>query len=94
MTHESSWEKKNTSRNRLYSALLTLNFLSANEKGTTAAERHWIIEKSSDLNQPVYFKDVSPSNGSQICYIGEGVLLLFPEEKKNYDTIKINKDSL
>ena len=35
----------NTSRNRLHNALLTLNFLNANEKGTTAAERHWIVEK-------------------------------------------------
>ena len=45
-------------RNRLYNALLTLNFLNANEKGTTAAERHWIIgEKTAELNQLVYFKD-------------------------------------
>ena len=32
--------------NRLHNALLTLNFLNANEKGTTAAERHWIVEKN------------------------------------------------
>ena len=30
---------ENTPRNRLHNALLTLNFLNANEKGTTAAER-------------------------------------------------------
>ena len=36
---------KDTPRNRLHNALLTLSFLNANEKVTTAAERHWIIEK-------------------------------------------------
>ena len=46
---------KKTSRNRLHNALLTLNFLNANEKRTTAAERHWTIEKTLELNQPVYF---------------------------------------
>ena len=35
----------NTPRNRLHNALLTLNFLNANEKGTTAVEKHWMIEK-------------------------------------------------
>ena len=48
----------NTPRNRLHNALLTLNFLNANEKGTTAAERHWIVRQTMELNQPVYFKDV------------------------------------
>ena len=31
---------ENAPRNRLYNTLLTLNFLNANEKGTTATERH------------------------------------------------------
>ena len=35
-----------------------MKFLNANEKGTTAAERHWIMEKFAKLNQPDYFKDV------------------------------------
>ena len=48
-------------RNRLHNALLTLNFLNANEKGTTAAERHWIIVKCSELHQLVYFKNVLTS---------------------------------
>lgn len=35
----------------LNSALLTLNFLNVNEKGTTAAKRHWVIEKKNvELN--------------------------------------------
>ena len=34
-----------TRRDRLDNALLTLNFLNLGEKGTTAAERHWVIEK-------------------------------------------------
>ena len=32
-----------TPRNRLHNALLTLNFPNANEKGTTASERYWIV---------------------------------------------------
>ena len=51
-------EMENAPRNRLHNALLILNFLNANEKGKTAAERHWIIEKTSELNKSVYFKDV------------------------------------
>ena len=47
--------------NRLHNALLTLNFLNANEKRTKAAKIHWIIEMSSELNQHVYFKDVLTS---------------------------------
>ena len=43
-------EMENTPRNRLHNASLTLNFLNTNEKGTMAAERHWIIEKTSELN--------------------------------------------
>ena len=35
----------NNPRNRLNKALLTLNILNVNEKGTTATERHWIVEK-------------------------------------------------
>ena len=38
---------ENAPRNRLHNALLTLNFLNANEKGTIVAERHWIIEKKT-----------------------------------------------
>ena len=49
---------ENTPGNTLHNALLILNFLNTNKKGTTAAERHQIIEKKSELNQLVYFKDV------------------------------------
>ena len=61
---------ENTPRHRLHNALLTWNFLNANEKGTTVAERHSIREKSSELNQPVYFKDVLTSqwkSGDVLC---------------------------
>ena len=35
-----------------------------------------------------------PHNGNQeMCYVGEGVLLLFPQEKKIMYAIKVNKDS-
>ena len=46
----------NSPRNKLHNALLILNFPNANEKGT-AAER----EKTMELNQPIYCKDVLPS---------------------------------
>ena len=52
MLNKQKW-MENTPRNRLHNALLTLNFLNANEKGATAAERDWIIDKSSELNLPV-----------------------------------------
>ena len=69
----------------MHNALLTLNFLNANEKGTTAVERHWIVERNTELNQSVYFKDVLTSEWNQdMCYIEEGVLLLFLKEKKSY----------
>jgi hypothetical protein len=40
-----------TPRDGLNNALLTLNFLNINKKGTTRAEEHWIIEKKTvELN--------------------------------------------
>lgn len=41
----------------MHSILLTLNILNVSEKGTTVAERQWIIEKL-ELNQPIYYKDM------------------------------------
>ena len=35
---------ENAPRYRLHNALLALNFLNTNGKGTNAAERHWIAE--------------------------------------------------
>ena len=53
---------ENNPRNTLYNVLLTFDFLNANEKGTMATKRHWIIEKkTSEVNQSVYFKDVLTS---------------------------------
>jgi hypothetical protein len=46
-----------TPKYRLHSALLTLNFLNANEQNTTDAKRHWIVERTTELNLPVYIKD-------------------------------------
>ena len=34
-----------TTRDRLHNALLTLTSFKANEKGPTAAERHWRVER-------------------------------------------------
>ena len=76
---------ENTSRNRLHNALLTLNFLNANEKGTIAAERHLIMEKSSELNQPIYFKDVLTSQWKpgDVLHWRRGFALVCSQEKKN-----------
>ena len=41
--------------------MLTLNFLTVGEKGTAAAERHWVIEKPEELGQPINYKDVLAS---------------------------------
>ena len=50
-----------TPRKRWLKYLIKLNFLNSNEKWTMALQRHCIIEKISELNQPVYFKDVLTS---------------------------------
>ena len=43
MLHRQAGKSK-TPRHRLHNALLTLNFLNANDKGQTAVERHWTME--------------------------------------------------
>lgn len=48
-------------RGRTNSVQLTLNFLNVNEKGITAAERYWAIEKAVEFNQPIYYTDVFTS---------------------------------
>jgi len=45
-----------TSRDWLNNALLTLNSL--NEKGTTAAQRHWVMERTEELGQPIHYQDL------------------------------------
>lgn len=50
-----------TPRDRLYNAVLTLNILNAHETVARAAERHWTIEKTAGLSQPVYCKDALTS---------------------------------
>ena len=51
---------------------------------TTAAERHWIMEKPSDLNQPAYFKDVLTSQWKlgDVLHWGRGFVLV-SKEKEN-----------
>ena len=84
---------ENTPRNRLYNALLILNFLSANEKGTTATERHWILEKSAELNQPIYFKDVLTSQWKpgDVLHWGRGFTLVSTGEEKLWIPSKLIK---
>ncbi|KAL6045669.1 hypothetical protein STEG23_015755 [Scotinomys teguina] len=83
-----------TPRNRLHNALLTLNFLNANEKGTTAAERHWIIEKTAELNQPIYFKDVLTSEWKPgyVLRWGRGFAFISTGEDKLWIPSKLIKD--
>ena len=85
---------ENTPRNSLHNDLLTLNFLNANENGTTAAERHWIMEKkTSELNQPVYFKDMQISQwkpGDVLC-CGRSFALVFIGKEKLWIPPKLVK---
>ncbi|KAL6092360.1 hypothetical protein STEG23_021666 [Scotinomys teguina] len=82
-----------TPRNRLHSALLTLNFLNADEKGTTAAERHWTTDKTSELNQPVYFKDVLSSEWKPgyVLRWGRGFAFVSAGEEKLWIPTKLIK---
>ncbi|KAL6038953.1 hypothetical protein STEG23_010042 [Scotinomys teguina] len=82
-----------TPRNRLHSALLTLNFLNADEKGTTVAERHWTTDKTSELNQPVYFKDVLSSEWKPgyVLRWGRGFAFVSAGEEKLWIPTKLIK---
>ena len=84
---------ENGPRNRLHNALLTLNFLKTNEKGTTAAERHWIMEKSVELNQLVYIKDVLTSQWKpgDVLRWGRGFALVSTGEEKLWIPSKLIK---
>ena len=84
---------ENSPRSRLHNALLTSNFLNANEKRKTVAERWWIIEKTSELNQPVYFKDVLKSQwkpGDVLCW-GKGFALVSAGKEKLWIESKLTK---
>lgn len=51
------------------------------EKRTKATKRHLIINVA-ELNQPIYFKSVLTSNGSEkICYFGREVIPFSPHRK-------------
>ena len=84
---------ENALRNRLDNALLTLNYFNANEKGTTTAERHWIIEQSSELNQPFYFKDVLTTQWKpgDMIHWERGFALVSTEEEKLWIPSKLIK---
>ena len=85
-----------TPRDRLHNALLTLNFLNANEEGTTAAERHWIIEKTAELNQPIYFKDVLTSEWKPgyVLHWGRGFAFISAGEEKLWIPTKLIKSRI
>ena len=67
-----------------------MNFFNANEKGTTAPERHWTIEKPAELNQPAYFKNVLTSEwkpGCVLCW-GSGFAFVSAGEEKLWIPMK------
>lgn len=70
-----------------------MNFLNADEKGQTAAERHWTTEKTSELNQPVYFKDVITSVWKQgyVLRWGRGYAFVSTGEEKVWVPSKLIK---
>ena len=80
-------------KDRLNNALLTLNFLNTNEEGTTAAERHWIIEKTMELNQPIYFKGVLTSEWKPgyVSRWGRGFAFISAGEEKLWIPTKLIK---
>ncbi|EGV97888.1 HERV-K_7p22.1 provirus ancestral Pol protein [Cricetulus griseus] len=82
-----------TPKHRLHNALLTLNFLNANEKGQTAEERHWTMEKTAELNQPVYFKDVLTSvwKPGHVLSWGRGFAFVSTGEEKLWIPSKLIK---
>lgn len=52
------------------------------EQDTRASGRHWIVEKT-ELNHPVYFKDVWTSHGNQdMCEAGEEVFVFVSTEEE------------
>ena len=81
-----------TPKYRLHSALLTLNFLNANEQNTTAVERHWIVERTVELNQAVYIKDILTSEwkmGNVLCW-GKGYVC-FHRKRKAMGSFQVDK---
>lgn len=58
-------------RDRLHNSLLTCLFKNVNGTGSTADERHWALERTAELNQSAYFKDVLISewkSGNVLCW--------------------------
>lgn len=78
----------------LYVALLTYNFLNADEQKANTPERHWIVEKkSSKLSQPTYLKNVLTA-GWESRYMlnqGTGYAFGFHRKQKATNFFKINK---
>ena len=75
-------------RDRLHNASLPLSFENVSETGSTAADKHQISEKTTELNYPTYVKDVLTSeqkSGNVLCW-GKGY------EQNTVDSFKINKD--
>ena len=60
---------------------------------TTVAERHWILEKSAELNQPIYFKDVLTSQWKpgDVLHWGRGFALVSTGEGKLWIPSKLIK---
>lgn len=50
------WEILNTENLELIQLFVNLNFLKDHEQ-TTDAERHWIVERTTELNKLIYFRN-------------------------------------
>lgn len=57
LTKQKRGDALHTPRNRVHTALFTLNFLNLDEQGTTAAQRHWQKQISAELRQPVFYQN-------------------------------------
>ncbi|ERE73373.1 putative Pol polyprotein [Cricetulus griseus] len=92
MLHRQAGKSK-PPKHRLHNAFLMLNFLNANESGQTAAERHWTMEKTAELNQPVYFKDVLTSvwKPRYVLHWGRGFAFVSTGEENLWIPLKLIK---
>ena len=77
----------------LYVALLTLNFLNANEQNGSC----WDMldcRKTTELNHPIYFKAVLTLEwkSENVLYWGESLCFCFHRKQKTKGSFQINED--
>lgn len=75
-------------RDRLNSDLLTLNFLNAIERDNTAPEIHCSLERTDELDQPLYVI-TSESRAKKYVVLGRRVCICFNRKRKAVYCIQI-----